>query len=140
VNSDGAKAKTGGRARIARSAFVLLSITMPKTISAAPQTLDCVLTDIEIKSSGTKFESQVGAEKRAISVTFDDDSKAFTLKQDGLDSPLGKVAISQTSMTASGGNISIGIDRSSWHIVFQTYAQGTTRSEFGECGLRLKGS
>ena len=98
---DGAKAKIFRRARITGSALALLAFMAPKTISAAPQTLYCLLTDIEIKSSGAKFESQVGAEKRAIAVIFDDDSKALTLKQQGVETPLEKVAISQTSMTGA---------------------------------------
>jgi len=136
MHIDRAELKPRSRARVAQSALVLLALAAPKTSSAAPQTLECVLTNIEIKSSGAKFESQVGAEKRAIAVIFDDDSKALTLKQQGVETPLEKVAISQTSMTGASGNISIGIDRSSWHIVFQTYGQVTARSEFGECSHR----
>ena len=49
---------------------------------------------------------------------------------------LDKVAISQTSMTGAAEHISVGIDRSSWRIVFQTYEEGVTRNEFGNCRLR----
>ncbi len=128
--------KTRRKTRIAQSALAVLAILAPKAISAAPQTLDCILTDVEIKSSGAKFESQVGSEKRSIAVFFDDDAKTLAIKQDGIDTPLRNVAISQTSITGAGTKISLGVDRSSWRIVFQTYGQGSTRNEFGECSFR----
>lgn len=95
-----------------------------------------MLRDIETKSSGTKFDSQVGGEKRALTVIFDDDAKTMTMKEGGAETPLKDVAISQTSMTAASNNISLGIDRSSWYIVLQTYTFETIRSEFGSCSLR----
>ncbi len=118
---------------IAASAVVLFAIMGPNTVAAAPQTLDCVLTDIEISRAGSKFESQIAAQKRSVAVVFDDSANTLTVKQDGADTPLSKVTISQTSMTGAGETISIGIDRSSWRIVFQTYEQGSTRNEFGRC-------
>lgn len=127
--------KAGRRIRIALSALALLA-GPAQNVAAAPQRLDCVLKDIEIKSSATKFESLVGAEKRALAVTFDDDAKTLTIEEGGVETQLRDAAISQTSMTAAGSNISLGIDRSSWFIVFQTYGQGTIRSEFGDCSLR----
>jgi len=124
------------RILIAQAALALLAFAVPKVASAAPQTLDCVLTDIEIKSSGVKFESQVGGEKRAMTVIFDEDAKTLVVKQDGTVTPLRNIAISQTSMTAAGDNISLGIDRSSWLIAFQTYGKADTRNEFGVCSLQ----
>ncbi len=118
------------------SALAILAIVAPKTAAAGPQKLDCVLTDIEIKSAGVKFDSEVAAEKRSIAVVFDDDAKTLAMKSDGTQIPLKNVAISQTSMTGAGDNISLGIDRSSWRIVFQTFGQGTTRNEFGNCSFR----
>ena len=58
---------------IAVSVLAVAGITAPNMAGAAPQRLDCVLTDTEIKSSGAKFDSQVGAEKRTVAVAFDDD-------------------------------------------------------------------
>ncbi len=121
---------------IAVSVLAVAGITAPNMAGAAPQRLDCVLTDIEIKSSGAKFDSQAGAEKRTVAVAFDDDSKKLTVSQGGIEMPLKNVAISQTSMTGAGDNFSIGIDRSSWRIVLQTYGQGTARNEFGDCSFR----
>jgi len=128
--------KSSPRTCILQSALALLAILAPTAIAAAPQTLGCVLTDIEIKSGGLKFDSQVGAEKRSIVVIFDDDAKTLAMKEDGAQNPLQNVAISQTSMTGASGNISLGIDRSSWRIVFQTYGEGNARNEFGECSFR----
>ncbi len=118
------------------SALAVLAIVAPKKGATAPQTLDCVLTDIETKSAGVKFDSEVAAEKRSIAVIFDDDAKTLAMKGDSSQIPLKNVAISQTSMTGASDIISLGIDRSSWHIVFQTFGQGTTRNEFGECSFR----
>ena len=121
---------------ILQGGLALLAVLAPRTAAAAPQTLDCVLTDIETKSGDTKFDSEEDAEKRAIAVIFDDGEKTLAIQADGKRAALGNVAISQTSMTASAGNISLGIDRSSWRIVFQTYGQSTTRNEFGDCSFR----
>ncbi len=57
-------------------------------------------------------------------------------KLEGVETPLQNVAISQASMTGAGNNISVGIDRSSWLIGFQTYGQESTHGEFGDCSLR----
>jgi hypothetical protein len=123
--------------RFAGSALGIFAAFVPGSILAAPQTLDCVLTDIEIKGPGSKFDSQIGAEKRTVTVIFDDGAKSLSLKQDGAGAmALADVAMSETSMTGASGNISAGIDRSSWHIVFQTYEEGRTRNEFGKCSLR----
>jgi hypothetical protein len=129
-------AKTRRINLVTQGALAFLAAMAPNMAGAAPQRLDCVLTDIEIKSSGAKFDSQAGAEKRTVAVTFDDDSKKLTVSQGGIEKPLKNVAISQTSMTGAGDNFSIGIDRSSWRIVLQTYGQGTARNEFGDCSFR----
>jgi len=129
-------AKTRRINLVTQGALAFLAAMAPNMAGAAPQRLDCVLTDIEIKSSGAKFDSQAGAEKRTVAVAFDDDSKKLTVSQGGIEMPLKNVAISQTSMTGAGDNFSIGIDRSSWRIVLQTYGQGTARNEFGDCSFR----
>ncbi len=105
---------------------------------AAPQALDCLLTDIETKSGGTKFDSQVAAEKRTIIVTFDEKEGALSFRDGAADKPLQNVTITQTSMNGTADDISLGIDRSSWRIVFQTYGQDSLRNEFGICSLRPK--
>ena len=113
----------------------LLAVVLPGIAAAAPQILGCVLTDIEIKSAGAKFDSQVGAEKRAIAIIFDDDAKTLVLKQGETETQLHHIAMSQTSMTGAAETMSVGIDRSSWRIAFQTYAQESVRNEFGFCSF-----
>ena len=118
------------------AALVLLPLSATSPLCAASKTLDCVLTDVEIKSSGTKFESHVAAEQRPISVIFDDEAKTLIIKEGSSEWPLRDVAISEVSMTGAGADVSLGIDRSSWRAVFQSYAPESTRNEFGECRLR----
>jgi hypothetical protein len=123
-------------ARRFKLALALLTAMAPASVAAAPQTLDCVLRDIEIKGPGAKFDIQVAAEQRAVTVTFDDDAGSLAITTDGTAAALENVAITQTSMTGAGDHLSLGVDRSSWRIVFQTYGEGTVRSEFGSCRLR----
>jgi hypothetical protein len=123
---------------LALSALSLL-ISVPFGIaSATPQELDCILTDIETKSEETKFDSQVAVEKRAIAVTFDEQQGALSLREGAASKPLQDVTITPTSMNGAAGNVSLGIDRSSWRIVFQTYGPNSVRNEFGICNLRPK--
>jgi hypothetical protein len=46
---------------------------------------------------------------------------------------LGKVTISTITIDGYTDDLSIGIDRSSWSIVVQTYVQDHVRAEFGVC-------
>ncbi|MGP0088830.1 MAG: hypothetical protein ACLPKB_02555 [Xanthobacteraceae bacterium] len=113
-------------------ALLLLS---PAGAIAAPKRLDCNLTDFETKA-GPKSDS--GTEKRSITVVFDEEAKGLTVYQYGSARVLNNVTISQTSMNGYVNDISLGIDPSSWNIVFQTYEPDTTRVEFGVCGLSAK--
>lgn len=130
-------AKTRCIKLVMQSALAFLAPMASNGVAAAPQTLDCVLRDVETRSPGAKFDSQVAAETRSLAVTFDDDARSLSMNIDGAWTPLKNVAISQTSMTGASDNFSLGIDRSSWRIVFQTYGQGTARSEFGDCSFKL---
>jgi hypothetical protein len=105
---------------------------------ATPQELDCILTDVETKSEETKFDSQVAFEKRAIIVTFDEQQGSLNLRQGTANKPFQDVTITPTSMNGAADGISLGIDRSSWRIVFQTYGPNSVRNEFGICNLRPK--
>ena len=106
--------------------------------NAAPQELDCILTDVETKSEETKFDSQVAVEKRAIVVTFDEQQGSLSLRQGTANKSLQDVTITPTSMNGAADDISLGIDRSSWRIVFQSYGPNSVRNEFGICNLRPK--
>ena len=46
---------------------------------------------------------------------------------------LAHVKISTISINGYNGEISIGIERSSWAIVLQTYSQNPPIAEFGQC-------
>ena len=105
------------------------------TLKATPQELDCILTDVETKSEETKFDSQVAVEKRAIVVTFDEQQRLLSLREGKADKLLQDVTITPTSMNGAADGISLGIDRSSWRIVFQTYGPNSVRNEFGICNL-----
>jgi hypothetical protein len=118
-------------------AYALMGGVAEKS-GAAPRELNCVLTDIETKSQETKFESRVAAEKRPIVLTFDDQHGMLSLREGLADKPLRDVIITQISMNGAADTISLGIDRSSWRIVFQTYGQDSIRSEFGACYLHPK--
>jgi hypothetical protein len=108
------------------------------TAKATPQELDCILTDVETKSEETKFDSQVAVEKRAIVVTFDEQQGSLSLRQGTANKSLQDVTITPTSMNGAADDISLGIDRSSWRIVFQSYGPNSVRNEFGICNLRPK--
>jgi hypothetical protein len=111
----------------------VLGLLAPGIAGASPQILECVLTDIETKGAATEFESRVGAERRSITVIFDDDAGTLGVEAGGVSTPLNDVTISQTSMNGAADDISLGVDRSSWRIVFQTYTADLKRSEFGSC-------
>ena len=108
------------------------------TLKATPQELDCILTDVETKSEETKFDSQVAVEKRAIVVTFDEQQGLLSLHEGKANKLLQDVTITPTSMNGAADGISLGIDRSSWRIVFQTYGPNSVRNEFGICNLRSR--
>jgi hypothetical protein len=104
--------------------------------AAAPRELDCALTDIETKSAGASFDSQVGAQKRAIAIAFDEQTAELVIREGDKVTALQNVTITQTSMNGATDSVSLGIDRSSWRIVFQTYSPDSIRNEFGLCSLR----
>jgi hypothetical protein len=97
---------------------------------AAPQRLDCSLTDMETKAGD---KSDFAAEKRAVSVVFDQQANALTLVQDGSARVLNNVTLSVTSMNGYLDDISVGINAASRDIVLQTYGPNSMRAEFGVC-------
>ena len=136
-----------GRGSIEQIANRLLTVLALGTLSllvcfgtskATPQELDCILTDVETKSEETKFDSQVAVEKRAIVVTFDEQQGLLSLHEGKANKLLQDVTITPTSMNGAADGISLGIDRSSWRIVFQTYGPNSVRNEFGICNLRSR--
>ena len=109
--------------------FLLL---LPAGAGAAPERLDCRLIKAEIQSGS---QSEQVAEDRSIIVVFDEQTRALTVYQDANGQALNGVTITQSSMSGAVGEISLGLERSSWGIVFQTYGSDSMRAEFGECNL-----
>ncbi len=92
--------------------------------SAAPQQLDCTLTDTEAKP---------GSESRPIVVIFDEDEKTLTAEESGRSYSFTKVSISNVSINGQDDSVSLGIDRSSFGFVWQQYGADKVRTEYGQC-------
>ena len=92
--------------------------------SAAPQQLDCVLTDTE---------AHPGSERRPIVVVFDKDAKTLTAKDGDHSYSFGKVSISNVTISGLDDDVSLGIDRSSLGIVWQHYGTDKVTTEYGRC-------
>ena len=91
---------------------------------AAPQQLDCVLTD-----TGT----QPGSESRPITVVFDDEAKTLTVQDSSQNYSFASVSISNVSISGVDQSVSLGIDRSSLGIVWQKYGATEVATEYGRC-------
>lgn len=93
---------------------------------AAPQQLNCILTDTE---------TQPGSESRPIVVVFDEDAKTLTAKDGDHTYSFSKISISNVSINGLGDTVSLGVDRSSFGIVWQQYGGGADKAttEFGHC-------
>ena len=107
-------------------------LLLPAGAVAAPKRLDCSLTLLETRAGPKSDQS---AESRSMMIVFDEEAQALTLYQGASVQALGRVTITQSSMSGAVGEITLGIDRSSWGIVFQTYGSDSMRAEFGECNL-----
>jgi hypothetical protein len=110
---------------VALAVAVLAAPGLPSA-GAAPQRLDCVLTDTDAQSA---------VQHRAVTVLFDEDDKSLTVSEGGRARVLGDVTISNTSMAGNRDDISLGVDRSSWRLVFQTYSGDAVVNEYGQCKL-----
>ena len=92
--------------------------------SAVPQRLDCVLTD---------QEASPASESRPMVVVFDEDAKTVTAQEGGQTYSLENVSISNISIDGAADSISLGIDRSSFGIVWQQYGADKVSTEYGQC-------
>ncbi len=92
--------------------------------SAVPQRLDCVLTD---------KEASPASENRPVVIVFDEDAKTVTASDGGQTYSLEKVSISNVSINGAADSISLGIDRSSFGIVWQQYGADKVSTEYGQC-------
>ena len=91
---------------------------------AAPMRLECVLTN-----AGADDKEMT----RTILVVFDAEMNTLISYQGARPREFADVTISTVSINGSTDDMSIGIDRSSWSIVVQTYSQDRVSGEFGTC-------
>ncbi|MGB9188176.1 MAG: hypothetical protein WCB34_09350 [Methylovirgula sp.] len=107
------------------SALALVSSPFyPVGALATPTRLECTLT-----SAGADGKQTT----RKISIVFDAEAKTLDFYQGSQRQALAHVTISTISIDGYTDNMSIGIDRSSWAIVVQTYLPDHTLAEFGAC-------
>lgn len=120
---------------LARTGALTVSLLVAPAVALANAArLDCRLTDIESRN-GTQFDRAVGAENRSVTVVFDEQRGTLTFDRQGNPQALRDVTITQTSIAGAADDVSLGIDRASGSIVFQTYTPDSMRAEFGECAL-----
>ena len=98
--------------------------------SAGPRSLDCKLTTVQTKT-GSSFE--VASENQRLTITFDEGAKTLIADLDARLLAFDHVTITPITMTGYVLDVSLGIDRSDWSIVLQTYEDRSIRSEFGTC-------
>jgi hypothetical protein len=91
---------------------------------AAPQQFDCLLTDTEAKPQ---------SENRLLTVEFDEDSKVANAKAGDRSYSFTAPTITYISVSGQVDDVSFGIDRSSFGIVWQHYAADKVTTEFGHC-------
>lgn len=111
----------------ARAILLSLAAAFASPAVAAVQRLDCVLTDTDEASA---------VEHRPIVILFDDESATMKLQEGARSRDLGQVSISMVSMSGGDADTTIGVSKSSWRVVVQTYQRGSVRTEFGVCTLR----
>jgi len=119
------------RAPVGLAAHLLLaaSILTAFAACAAPQRLECTLTDTD---------AQKGVERRPIAIVFDEDAGTMRLIEGGRMRRLKDVSISMTSMSGVDAEITVGVSRSSLSVVLQTYQKNSAQTEYGICAIDVK--
>jgi hypothetical protein len=102
----------------------LIAVVIPAVAAPATRQFDCVLTD-----TGT----QPGSENRAIAVVFDEAAKTLSALDGAQSLRFASVSISNVTISAATASLSVGIDRSSLGIVWQTYGSTGVVTEYGKC-------
>ena len=127
-NEDSVVIACGLSIRTIHAAMIVAALAMvlvwTAAASAAPQRLDCVLTD---------KEASPASESRPVVVVFDEDAKTVTAEAGGQTYSLEKVSISNISINGAADSVSLGIDRSSFGIVWQQYGADKVSTEYGQC-------
>ena len=106
------------------AAGALASVASFDPAYAVPTRLQCVLASTEASGKDTT---------RTISIAFDAKANTLVVTQGAQQQPLAQVTISTISIDGYTDATSIGIDRSSWSIVVQTYAPDHASADFGSC-------
>ena len=96
----------------------------PRSSSAAPQQLICVLT-----AAGGQPSSQ----SRSMTVTFDENAKTLSAKVGNQNYSFANVSISTVAISGDIDTISIGIDRSSLGLIWQQYGTDKADVAYGQC-------
>lgn len=97
---------------------------------AAPQRLDCKLTEIDAKT-GQNYDSHT--ENRSISIVYDEQANTLAVYQNAQAQPLNNVTFSVSAIDGYVKGMSLGLDRSDNYVTFQTYNPDTTLIETGTC-------
>jgi len=112
------------------AALLLVTAVLASPVAwAAPQRLECTLTDTDAESA---------VERRALAIIFDEETTTMKMQEDGRIRNLTNVSISMTSMSGGDAGMTIGVSRSSWRIVLQTYQRNSVRTEYGVCALDVQ--
>lgn len=104
-------------------AFIGWLASCLQPIEAAPIRLHCALS-----STGA-----ADAKPNEIDIAFDAESNSLTVDRGTQHVALSHVTISTISIDGYTQAMSVGIDRSSWSVVVQTYSQDPPTAEFGTC-------
>jgi hypothetical protein len=111
------------------AALLLMTAVSASPIAwAAPQRLECTLTDTDAESA---------VERRSLAIIFDEETTTMKMQEGDRIRNLTDVSISTTSMSGGDAGMTIGVSRSSWRIVLQTYQRNSVRTEYGNCALDL---
>lgn len=103
---------------------VLLAATAADGAVAAPQRLDCILSDTDTPS---------GVKRREISIVFDEQPATMRLEEGRSARSLKDVSISMTSMSGGDEDTTVAVSRSSLRVVLQTYRASSVETEYGVC-------
>lgn len=103
-------------------AFIAWLASCLHKTEAAPVRLHCVLSS-----------PVTAARPNEITIAFDAERNSLSVDRGQQHFDLGHVTISTISVDGYTQAMSIGIDRSSWSIVVQTYSQTPSIAEFGVC-------
>lgn len=112
------------RCTIAAVAATSIILAANAAALAAPQQLDCILTDTKAKP---------GSERRPVAVIFDEDTKTLTARAGDRNYSFAKVTMTYIAISGQTKDASVGVDRSALGIVWQQYAAGKVTTEFGHC-------